>query len=63
MLARWREMRCALCLEKIFEALVCDSTKGRRLDAVGEVKKKWALGEEESFGDRLSYDSDLSQMV
>ena len=36
--------------------------KGRRLEAVGEMKNvRWCEGEK--FGVRLSYDSDLSQMV
>ncbi len=45
-----------------FEASVCDSTKGLRLGAIEEVKNvQWC--EEETFDVRLSYDSDLSQMV
>ena len=40
LLAQWRAMRCVLCLEKIFEASVCDLTTGQHLDAVGEVEKK-----------------------
>ncbi len=61
-LVRWHATRCVLCSEKIFEASVCDLTKGWHLGALGEVMK-WAVGEEESFGVRLLYDSDLSQMV
>ena len=41
---------------------VCDLTDGRHLEAVGELTKvRWCKGE--SFGVRLSYDSDLSQIV
>ena len=36
--------------------------KGRRLEAVGEMKNVWWCKGEE-FGVRLSYDSDLSRMV
>ncbi len=43
LLAQWRAMRCVLCLEKIFEASVCDLTAGWHLDAVGEVEKKSAV--------------------
>ena len=35
--------------KKCFEVLVCNLTKRRCLDAIGEVKK-WAVGVEESFG-------------
>ena len=45
---------------EIFEASVCDSTEGWHLDAVGEVEKNVRWCKDESFGVRLSYDSDLS---
>ena len=40
LLVPWCATRCVLCSEKIFEVLVCDSTKGWHLDAIGEVEKK-----------------------